>query len=404
MIISQTNTMDFTTNPYYQNNSQFSEDEVSDALEIAKELIKSNRQNNIDEAKFKLIGVGNDAGGKVYSLIGTEFCLKIGKLGKHVGTDQSPQFELSKECEKAVSGKSVEIEGDNYALTTFHSVAVAADDEFAYVLMPRIDNVIRMWDEENIPFGDKDNWPAIRQIKAIIREYGDKSGIGAETFYAQMDVNGNNLLVDLENKLIYLIDPYVPEHLSSEYELLFDKILLESWLYDPLLALSKMNLPDYFVGAGAVTQTVWNYLSKQDGKYGIKDIDFVYYDEKDLSSEGEDKMLKVIKPAFEGVGISVDVVNEARVHLWYEQEFGVQIDQYKSVEEAISTWPTTASSIGVRMKAGTESTLELHTPFGLADLMEMVVRPNKKLVTKEIYEAKAKKWKSKWPKLQVVAW
>ena len=41
-------------------------------------------------------------------------------------------------------------------------------------------------------------------------------------------------------------------------------------------------------------------------------------------------------------------MNETRVHLWYEAHFGYRIDPYASVEDAINTWPTTATSIGVR--------------------------------------------------------
>ena len=49
---------------------------------------------------------------------------------------------------------------------------------------------------------------------------------------------------------------------------------------------SKTNprFKDYYVGAGSVNQTVFNYLSGNEIDYGIKDFDIVYYDE-DLSYE-----------------------------------------------------------------------------------------------------------------------
>lgn len=396
--------MNFKLNPYYSTNLVYKEGQIQQALELVELLGASFKSNSLDEDKFPLIGVGNDAGGKVYGLADTGFCLKIARLGKHVGKNQEQQFELSVKCEEAIAGKQVDIEGKSYVLTTIHAIAVAADEDYAYILMPQLNKVIRLWDEEKTPFHDKDNWPAIREIKAAIREYGQKSGVGAETFYAQMDVNGNNLLVDVENKLIYLIDPYVPESLKSEYELLIDKFLLDSWLCEPLLALSKLELPSWYVGAGTVAQTVWNHLHGFEGTFGIGDIDFVYYDAEDLSAEAESGMADKIKPIFAETGISVDVINEARVHLWYEEEFGVKLEQYDSLESAISTWPTTASAIGVRMHPNKEYELQVYAPFGLSDLMELIVRPNKKLVSQAVYEAKAKKWKQKWPKLQVMPW
>jgi hypothetical protein len=101
------------------------------------------------------------------------------------------------------------------------------------------------------------------------------------------------------------------------------------------------------------------------------------------------------------LGVTVDVTNEARVHLWYEQRFGVPLEPYGSTEEAIATWPTTASSVGVR-PAG--SGLAVCAPFGLRDLFALVVRPNKTLVTEAIYTAKAARWQATWPRLTILGW
>lgn len=65
--------------------------------------------------------------------------------------------------------------------------------------------------EENIPFKDKDNWEVIRSIKRKLARYARKNGIGTEQFIGDMDVNGNNLMVDVDRKTIYFIDPYIPQ-------------------------------------------------------------------------------------------------------------------------------------------------------------------------------------------------
>ena len=48
---------------------------------------------------------------------------------------------------------------------------------------------------------------------------------------------------------------------------------------------------DYYVGAGGVNQTVFNYYHGYDINYGIKDFDIVYYD-SDESYEAEDLIIK----------------------------------------------------------------------------------------------------------------
>lgn len=162
-----------------------------------------------------------------------------------------------------------------------------------------------------------------------------------------------------------------------------------------------IGLKDYYVGAGCVTQTVWNHLHGFDGLYGIKDIDFVYYNDTSSDLQDQDFTGKVIG-LLDRFNLEVDVTNEAKVHLWYESKFGFSIEPYKSVEDAIDTWPTTASSIGIRLEDNGE--LIVYAPYKINDLMDMIIRPNKTLVTEEIYLGKAMKWQKKWPLLKVVDW
>ncbi len=71
------------------------------------------------------------------------------------------------------------------------------------------------------------------------------------------------------------------------------------------------------------------------------------------------------------------------------------------MKAAINTWPTTATSIGVRYRDGN---FQVYAPYGLHDLLGMVVRPNKTLLSREVYEKKADRWRKMWPKLEIVAW
>jgi hypothetical protein len=163
----------------------------------------------------------------------------------------------------------------------------------------------------------------------------------------------------------------------------------------------SLDLPDWYLGAGCITQTVWNALHGYDLTFGIKDYDLIYFDAEDLSEEAERAVEGRAIELMSDLAAKVDVTNEARVHRWYEERFRRAIDPYQSSADAIATWPTTASSVGVRRRSGT---LEVCAPFGLEDLFLMIVRPNKRQVSREVYEAKAMRWGEKWPRLTVLSW
>lgn len=163
----------------------------------------------------------------------------------------------------------------------------------------------------------------------------------------------------------------------------------------------ELDMPDWYLGAGGIVQTVWNLKHGFDPENGIKDYDLVYYDADDTSYEAEDNFIRKGKELFKEIPVLVEIRNQARVHLWYEKHFGRPIDRYESVEEAISTWPTTATSIGIRK---IDDQYHVYAPFGLDDLFGMVVRANKAKITEKIYQDKVDRWIKIWPNLKVVPW
>lgn len=163
----------------------------------------------------------------------------------------------------------------------------------------------------------------------------------------------------------------------------------------------QIGLPDCWLAAGCLAQTVWNDAFGLPSMHGLSDIDLVYFDGSDLSQEAEAAHAERIRALFADLGLWVDVKNEARVHLWYAEKFGTAQAPYASTEDAITTFPATATAIGVQPHA---DGLHVFAPYGLSDLLGLIVRPNKKQVTRPIYEAKVKKWLAKWPGLHVVDW
>lgn len=184
---------------------------------------------------------------------------------------------------------------------------------------------------------------------------------------------------------------------------IFEEIIFSSRILSEALERApSLDLENYYIGAGGVTQTVWNYLSGNPLEYGIKDIDLVYFDQENLSFEAENDVCMRAKELFSDFSLEMDVKNQARVHLWYESRFGYSIEPVRSLESAVNRWPTTATSIGIR-KTGNRD-LKIYAPFGFNDLFGKIVRANKTQITKQIYEDKVRSWIGKWPDLVIIPW
>ncbi|MCA0987200.1 nucleotidyltransferase family protein [Guptibacillus algicola] len=191
----------------------------------------------------------------------------------------------------------------------------------------------------------------------------------------------------------------VNEDIQSQIERL-EEIIHKNDSIQKVLNVAHAEFDHYYIGAGSIVQTVWNDLSGNPLNYGINDIDIIYYDE-DLSGEKEKKIEQRLQHLLCDLPLEIDVKNEARVHLWYEEKFGRKIEQYQSLEDAINSWPTTATALGVRKDD--EGTFKVYAPYGLNDLFTMTVRANKVMITRDVYEAKVVKWTSKWD-LNVIPW
>ncbi len=183
-----------------------------------------------------------------------------------------------------------------------------------------------------------------------------------------------------------------------------EKLLLlirqNAHLMNVIDAIPDLNLPNCYVAGACIAQTVWNLADHKEAHADIKDIDLVYFD-TDLSEEKEQQEQARVRTLFKNNLIQIDLKNEARVHLWYKDVFGYDIKPYTSTEEAISTFPITAGVLGIRKE---KDTYEFFAPLGFNDVFNLVVRANKKQITKEIYEAKLLRWRQAWPNLTIISW
>lgn len=160
----------------------------------------------------------------------------------------------------------------------------------------------------------------------------------------------------------------------------------------------NQDFKNYYLAAGCINQTIFNYYHNYDLDYGIGDYDIVYYDE-DTSYEKEDIIIKDLKEKLKHLDLKFDIKNEKRVHIWYNEKYKTNRKEYESVEDAISKWGTTITCLGVRME---NNKLIVCAPYGLNDLFNLILRPVKIDFTKEDYEKKVTKWTSKWELLKVI--
>ena len=186
----------------------------------------------------------------------------------------------------------------------------------------------------------------------------------------------------------------------GRYVRLLETISANTVLWECLHRLPALGLSDWYLGAGCIAQTVWNAAHGKPLNDDIVDYDLVYFD-PDLSNDAEAAVAERARHLLGDLSVRVDAKNQARVHVWYRSKFGYDIQPYRSTEDAIATWPTTASAIGVRT-GGLE--VRVYAPFGTDDLFGLVVRANRVQIAPEIYAAKVARWSERWPSLVVLPW
>lgn len=164
----------------------------------------------------------------------------------------------------------------------------------------------------------------------------------------------------------------------------------------------SLNLPNWYLAAGALSQTIWNKVSSLPPETGIRDYDLVYHDDLDLSYEAEDAVIQAGKQLFADLPVEVEIRNQARVHLCFEKKFRIVIPPHPTVEAGIDSWISTTAMIGVRIENDGE--WSIYAPRGLSDFYNMIARPNPTFSKKENYEKKANRWKAIWKDLTIEPW
>lgn len=166
----------------------------------------------------------------------------------------------------------------------------------------------------------------------------------------------------------------------------------------------KLKLPNFYIAAGSIFQTIWNYYDNKPLNFGIKDIDIIYYDSNNLSKEDEKELENKITNYFKTLNLhyEFDIHNEARMHLWKKENENKNINQYKNSEDAIDQWIATVHSIGITKE---NDNIKIYAPYGLSDIFSRTIRPIKhKTNSKELYDKKVESWQKRFDNLNIIEW
>ena len=171
-----------------------------------------------------------------------------------------------------------------------------------------------------------------------------------------------------------------------------NRAILDAW--------GALGLPDGWLVAGCLFQTVWNLASGRAPEQGIKDYDIFYFDANDLSAAAEARVQARVDGVLAPLGVPIEVKNQARVHLWYEEHFGYPYRKLASAKDGIDRFLVPATCVGVR--PATSGGYEVYAPNGLEILYAGVLAPNPLVPHLPLFREKAASYRERWGWLRVV--
>jgi hypothetical protein len=170
----------------------------------------------------------------------------------------------------------------------------------------------------------------------------------------------------------------------DEVDLVLDIIAGDRWRLGTLNMVAELELPDGWVGGGFVRNAVWDRLHDRP-MTPLNDIDVVYCDPTRAEARIDEEL--ALELAARSPKRPWSVLNVAR-------------KGFDSVEAAMEKWPETATAVAVRVQPGRR--LALLAPYGVTDLVAMLVRPTSPEMV-EVVKARMekKRWMKLYPKLEL---
>jgi uncharacterized protein len=163
--------------------------------------------------------------------------------------------------------------------------------------------------------------------------------------------------------------------------------------------LPTLGLDDCWLVAGCLFQTVWNRRAGRPPTENIRDYDVFYFDGADLSYEAEDFEIRRLASAFADLDATIELKNQARVHLWYRQRFGHDYPQLAACTDGIDRFLITCTCVGIRCAPGEPRAV--HASYGLDQLYAGILCPNPLNMAAGRFAEKAASYQARWPWLRI---
>lgn len=186
---------------------------------------------------------------------------------------------------------------------------------------------------------------------------------------------------------------------AAEVDRLTKLLEADPWFMAILRTVRDLHLPNWVVGAGVIRNLVWDRFQGMP-RTAPHDVDVAYFDPHDVSESRDEAIAAELSQRHPGV--PWEVTNQAGVHLWYHKVFGYPVEALDSIEDAVATWPETATAVAVRLRG--DDRLDVIAPYGVGDLLGMVLRRNPRRVSYAHFleRLQAKRIADKWPQVRVV--
>lgn len=162
-----------------------------------------------------------------------------------------------------------------------------------------------------------------------------------------------------------------------------------------LEALRQERLPDAWIAAGALRNTVWDRLHGFTERHGPGDVDVVYYDPVAPSPRRDAEIQARLAARLPDV--PWEVVNQAWIHEYNDEP------PYDSTRDALSRWTETCTSVAARLDVA--GRIEILAPHGVEDLLRLVARPNlafPRAAAVFTERMESKRWPARWPRVRVL--
>jgi uncharacterized protein len=153
-------------------------------------------------------------------------------------------------------------------------------------------------------------------------------------------------------------------------------IILDRW--------GELALPDGWLVAGCLFQTVWNLQTGRPGvlRRRISRLRPVLLRQRRPSEAAERRAQARMANVLADLDIAVEVSNQARVHVWYESYFGHPYEQLHMACGGVDRFLVLVTCVGIRPG-------ELYAPNGLALLYDGLLTMNPLTPYRDLFDQKA---------------